>query len=107
MPTQTEPLPVGEAGLMEVVRQRANVLAAQLRVKEETRRYAELLSGLDGTEYVTVASAARASGVTKGYATSLVHKFQRGELDPPADEVEAEIEALRKEAARLGRRLRA
>ena len=100
-------LPVGEPGLMEVVAQRANVLSAQLQVRVETRRFAELLNAQDGTDHVTVASAARACGITKGYATTLVHRFRRGELEPDADPVEAEVAALRKEAARLQRRINA
>jgi hypothetical protein len=101
----SEALPVGEAGLAELVSQRAIVLAAQLLVKQETRRYAELLAAQDGTDYVTVASAARACGITKGYATTLVHRFRRGELDPPVGEVESEVAALMEEAGRLQRRM--
>jgi|GEM_PF-4790972 len=104
---KTVALPVGELGLMEVVSQRAKVLEAQFQVKVETYRFAELLNAQDGTEHVTVASAARACGISKGYATTLVHRWREGQLDPPAADVEAEVEALRKEAARLKRRINA
>lgn len=101
----SDALPVGEPGLMAVVSQRANVLSAQLQVRVETHRFAELLNAQDGTDHVTVASAARACGITKGYATTLVHRFRRGELDPPTIDVEAEVLSLRNEAARLQRRI--
>jgi hypothetical protein len=107
MPTSTDITPLtGEAALVEILRQRAKVLAAQLTTKLETRRYAELLAGLDGSDHVTVASAGRASGVTKGYATGLVHKLARGQLDAPVEQFEDDIAALRAEANRLARRLR-
>lgn len=104
---KVEALPVGEQGLMEVVAQRANVLEAQLEVKVQTYRFAELLSAQDGTDHVTVASAARACGISKGYATTLVHRWREGDLDPPTVDVETEVAELRKEAARLLRRINA
>jgi hypothetical protein len=102
MPTSTDTFDVGERGLAEILRQRARVLQAQRQVKVETRLYAQMLAALDGTENVTIASAGRASGVTKGYATGLVHKLQRGILDPP--DIDDEVEALHKDARRFARR---
>lgn len=71
--------------LDQIVEQRAVVLDAQQQademVREATRRLGVLIAAADDDPETSVAAAARAMGVTKGYAHALLHRYRAGQLD--------------------------
>ena len=77
MATETEPT----TGLLDrIVEQRRRQLATMEAVKRETRVLAQLLSETYDSDDVSLSAAARAMGINKSYASSLVHKLRDGEL---------------------------
>lgn len=82
----TETTEQGTALLDRIAEQRERVVTTQRQadeaVRAETRRLAELLAETRDVEdrSVTIASAARRIGVTKGYAHSLVQRLEAGDL---------------------------